>query len=243
MEKRILLFMTITMIVVNVYGQKPGGGDKLLTVGILGNNAFLAYKVYKDSVHVNRFGVSGSLSWINTGIEDSYSQYAQVINKKTDSNRNFSGGFFWGKQHNFLGNKRLEPYIGYDISVNVSYSSSYSRTEVVDTLYSRNFPNGFFSNKSHIGDYSFSKTKTPLSIGVSFTPLTGLNYFIFKNFAVGAEFRLTVASLQYGFSGKNTSENKTQGVVTTYHTNVLNSFNAQGKLTGAAFITASYYFK
>jgi hypothetical protein len=52
-----------------------------------------------------------------------------------------------------------------------------------------------------------------------------------------------VANINYGIGGTNSTEIKTNGIVSRYETKVDRNFYAGLGFSGAAFITASYYFK
>ena len=101
----------------------------------------------------------------------------------------------------------------------------------------------FSKNKNYVEDGSSDVSTTPIAISTSIIPFIGFNYFIFKNFALGAEYRLTVATLKYGFAGTNSTTTIFQGTETDYHSKILPSFSGAFSLTGAGFITASYYFR
>jgi hypothetical protein len=247
-NKIILSLLFISLFTIHSYSQRPGKGDRLLSFGIFNNTGFLAYKIYKDSARVTRFGVSGSANISNSGQGVSYSATSLTQSQTQNSNSSYNVGFFWGKQRSFFAFKRFEPYLGYDISVNLSYSYAYSKTTITDTAYvtTANTNNGYIypnSNRNYIGDGTSYTNITPVALSASIIPFIGFNYFIFKNFALGAEYRLTVATLKYGLAGTNSTSTIFQGVETDYHAKILPSFSGAFSLTGAGFITASYYFR
>jgi hypothetical protein len=239
--KKTTLFIFMSVLTFTAFAQKPGSGDKLITFGLLNNTGFLVFKNYKDSLKCNRFGLTGSYITNHSETQDLYSPYASVLNKNINVLSQYNFGLFFGKQKSFGSLKNFEPYIGYDIGVNISSSTTKNRNEVTDTLYTQN---GFsYNNKQSIGDYTSSKIITPVKLGVSIMPFLGFNYFVFKNFALGAEYRITVASFYYGFSGTNDYETNINGKTESHKSKTGKNFNGSSAFSGAGYITASYYFR
>lgn len=226
----------------SVFAQRPGEGDKLISFGLLNNTGFLMLKCYKDTLKANRFGLSGNYYTRQNETQDVYSPQASYLNKKTSSESNYNVGVFFGKQRSFTAFKNFEPYLGCDIGISLGSGKTKSKTEVTDTLYSKNgilYPPSFL-----IGDYSKMETRNPVVVGATIMPFLGFNFFLFKNFALGAEYRISVARFNYSFGGLDKFESRQAGVLTnsteTKHTK---EFSGGINLQGSGYITASYYFR
>lgn len=84
-------------------------------------------------------------------------------------------GLAAGIQRSFKTDNRLEPYIGADLIFGYSYTYNYSHIEQTDP----SLPN--------YGDY-LQTTSTAKGYNISIAPVLGLNYYLLKNLAIGAEF-------------------------------------------------------
>ncbi|WMJ72432.1 hypothetical protein RCC89_04535 [Cytophagaceae bacterium ABcell3] len=81
-----------------------------------------------------------------------------------------------GGQYALGNHHRLEPYVGADLIFSRLGASEFTRSEVVH------------EDGGNVGDYMESDVSLGSEYGVGLVPFVGLNYFITRNIAVGAEF-------------------------------------------------------
>jgi hypothetical protein len=88
-----------------------------------------------------------------------------------------------------------------------------------------------------------TKKRNPFALTLSVLPLVGVNYYIAPRFAIGTEYRLSIASTTY--TGKSSTIATPSSPSSLYpnqttHNDELFSFN--GNLTGTAYITLTLFF-
>jgi|GEM_PF-6826565 len=220
---------------------QPVAGDKVMTIGLINNSAFWAYKKYKTDKLAYRFGINGYYS-INpksstNGTTTNSGPYFYNIYKSQNSSSTkssaFSIGISAGFQKGIANYKRIEPYMGLDFGINYSYSK---REE---------------ESTSPAGYYLYQKNTTinPLSINFNVLPLVGLNYYITPGMALGAEYRLNVASVNYSANGNSLTEVYKSGPnYSLLHTKTETkeeggTFSFNGQLTGTGYITLTFFLR
>ena len=164
--------MNVTGLINNLglSSYKDAGGTDL----ILG-------KYYASDRSVYRVGFGINATSFNTNSTDSLGS-SQVNYDSTFSRASvyISPGY----EYHFLGDKRLDPYVGGAITLGLIGSSRYNTTaEVVDTT---------GNNKTEVtyqqdGGFVFGATA-----------IVGFNYFVARNFSLGAEYQLGVLHNRVG---------------------------------------------
>jgi hypothetical protein len=241
--KKILVIFCLS-IAISTNAQRPKAGNKLINAGFMDfgprlNGGFLVLKKYKDSVNAYRFG----MSFVSNIYKQNLNSDGMVITAGEEKLYNSSFNMFVGKQRNFLITKRFEPYVAGDLSLDVTNHLRKLDSHITDTLYDKyfqsihNYPS--FTKKS-IGDYIHQENKYPFKIGVCAIVSLGFNYFLFKNLAIGAEFRASVAELSYRTSGTFTEEAATNGVYERTENRLKGKGELEINFAGAGFITMSY---
>jgi hypothetical protein len=142
----------------------------------------------------------------------------------------FGIGINAGVQKSFGNYKRVEPYVGIDLSLIYSYSSE--KRETISTR-----TNGYESK---------SESKNPLQLNFVVLPLIGLNYYITPGLAIGAEYRLSVASVQYNANAESESTYKwisTNDISTSKTKQDQGTLSFNGAFRGTGFITLTFFLR
>lgn len=241
--KKLFLLLTLFTIAFKVQAQdttsnafKPTTGDKVMSIGLFNNTAFWALKKYKNETTALRFGILGDYNCSpkkTTEITSTDPNNPNIPTYSSSSKQmtDFSIGLFGGLQKTYLNIKRVEPYLGADISFMYKY---YSYTD-----------EGSYSNNNTINTKSYKSTEQrPLNLNLSFLPFIGLNYYFAPRFAIGAEYRVNVFSVSY------TGEIKVNSTSTDLNNNTFEREETtkslvafKGGFTGSAFITLTMLLK
>ena len=148
----------------------------------------------------------------------------------TSKSSMFSIGLTGGFQKAIGSYKRIEPYLGLELSLTYSYSSE-TRERVSTVPYS-------FDSKT--------ESKSPLQLGLSILPLAGLNYYITPGCAIGAEYRLSIARLNYSANAEseNTSTiSFSNDTITSKSTQDKGAFSFNGAFQGTGFVTVTFFLR
>jgi hypothetical protein len=248
-----LLFIIYLFIAVASYAQRPEAGNKVINAGFtdLGpgkKGGFLVLKKYKDTVNAYRVG----MSFISDFNEQDLNSKAMVITEGKARWYTSSFNIFIGQQRSFLRLKRFEPYIAGDLGLNMTTNVKKIDTHITDTLYSTynygyiyptNIPFHYdypSSDKYSIGDYQHGKSIYPLQIGIRAVVSFGFNYFLFRNLAIGAEFKAFAGQLSYNFPGALIIEETKNGVYERTESKIKGKGEMELGFTGVGFVTMSY---
>lgn len=156
----------------------PAKGRQSFTFGIspsplnintgVGRTNTLLYRYYFREGMAYRAGLNLSFA-TNSSVNNNQG------NKITTKYNYFTPDISFGVQKSFKTDNRLEPYIGVDLIGGYNYTYNSTKNEVTDP------------NLANNGDFVQTVTTTN-GFNISLAPLAGLNYYLLKNFAIGAEF-------------------------------------------------------
>lgn len=185
--KKILLAAAIVMAALPSFAQEanhyvnhnmPEKGAQSFTFGIspsplnintgVGRTNTLLYRYYFKERMAYRAGLN--LSFASNTSTNNYQG-----NKTTTKYNYYTPDISFGIQRSFKTDNRLEPYVGIDLIGGYNYTYNSTRNEVTDP------------NLTNNGDFVQTVTTTN-GFNISLAPLAGLNYYLLKNFAIGAEF-------------------------------------------------------
>ncbi len=123
--------------------------------------------------------------------------------ENTNKNSYTSFGIIPGVQLAMGNLNRLEPYVGLDLPIQIFNQKTVVRNEVTDATQA-----GFGTTN---GDYTETETKAGGNFRIGIAGILGFNYYLAKNFALGAEYGY---GPKIGFVGKNsvTTTSSTGGV-------------------------------
>jgi hypothetical protein len=96
------------------------------------------------------------------------------------------------------------------------------------------------------GYVSKSESKNPLQLNFMILPLVGLNYYITPGLAIGAEYRLSIASLQYNANGESESTfrgSNSNDISTSKTKQDKGTLSLDGSLSGTGFITLTFFLR
>jgi hypothetical protein len=185
--KKILLAAAVIMASFTLYAQDantyvnhnmPAKGTQSFTFGInpsplninsgVGRTNTLLYRYYFKDRMAYRAG-------LNLSFADNTSTNNNQSNKITTKYKYYTPALSFGIQRSFKTYNKLEPYVGVDLIGGYNYTYNSTKNEVSDP------------NLSNNGDFVQTVTTTN-GFNISLAPLVGLNYYLLKNFAIGAEF-------------------------------------------------------
>ncbi len=239
-----LLLGLIAIVSVNLPSQaqqRPGTGDKSVTLGInglqnLGFNAnvsrtgSLLYRHYIADDLAIRASANYTLNTTTNSLNDTLSGIKQTTGK-----RESAFGIAGGIQKSLGDRPRLEPYIGADVILGFNNQRNRTRTEVTNAAKT--------PGNDQNGDYqqTVNYTATPFALGIA--PMFGFNYFITDGIAIGAEFSygLNMAFGSRGSTEVTRRENGTDQKPVETPTSP-SSFNFDLQNMGATNITLSVFF-
>lgn len=221
----------------------PVAGDKQIVFGMNGNSASIQYRKFTTETINNRLGI-----FANIGINNSVNENNGL--KLTQNSSNFSGSIAVGKQKNFFIGEKFSPYVALDASIGVNYFASKGETSLLDSSkynQSRNYNLRTVSLKS-------LNEQNRINLNVGLIAAIGFNYYLAKNFAIGAECRLATININYAItgSGKDKQESTTWNTSTNtlikepgYNTEskLKSGYSLLGAFNPTIQITAAFYIK
>jgi hypothetical protein len=233
--KKTLLIACFSLLSISVFAQFPDAGSKGITFGISGtsglnlnvsHNGSLMYKYYINDGFIMRY--SALISYSSTSNTSTSSG-----RESENDNTNYAFGLGIGCEKIFVKVDKFQMYGGLDLVPGISGGSSLGSNTVVDHTKAGGID----------GDFNKTVTKRPQIFSIGLYPFLGFEYFITKNFSVGAEFSI---SPTFSFPGNGTT-------VTTGQSNGIpqpevdanQGQKAQFSIasSGTALISGSFYFK
>jgi len=238
MKKTIFAFLALFLITASAFAQFPEAGTKSFTFGIsglstiglntnVGHTGNLLYKYYTTDNLALRF--SGGLAINSTGFTSDNGSGKNSVSSTV--NNSYSLGF--GLQRNIVNVNKFNIYAGADLALTIAYS----RNSTKNVTYDSSLVGG------QNGDYFETITLNPTNLKIGLYPFGGVNYFLSKNFAIGAEFSLGAL---YGLPYKSSTvtNQKVNGVEylnsTTNVKNQGSSFSIS--TTNSVLLTLGVYF-
>ncbi len=227
--RKITLVVVFALASLSAFAQKPAQGDMGFTFGLnglanIGVNAgviptgTLLFRYYFSDNMAGRLGVNFGMG--STTVEDN-SDTADLVKTVTKSN---TWALNIGLQKSMGDNEKLEPYAAVDLWVGGGKSGDIDETHTLSG-----------------GAISETHTEPGGSFSFGLTPIIGVNWFVMKQMAIGAEFGwgLNIGSTGEGtVTSTFTSGGTTNTVVTKSASS--SSFNLGGHASG--LITASFFF-
>jgi hypothetical protein len=175
-----------------------------------------------------RFGFSGGVVIENqplNAVNFPLGNYNPFNKDLTSKSRSFALGINAGYQCRIANFKKLETYTGADLGLATDYNYSVSKSIRLDSSYSEN------------------STKSRMNVRVNVIPFIGFNYYLGDRLAIGAEYRISVASLLWnrGIKEESIIIEKNGNVSLTSVNTIENGFRFDGRLNGSAVITATLF--
>ena len=235
----------------------PQAGDKQIQPGVAGNSAMIVYKKFISETKALRFG--GNVSYVINNQENVNN--GLKINTKNNSINMYG---LVGIQKSYNVSDKFAAYTGIDFSLGFGYNNNESNSQIIDSsLYNKTSDR--YSNRRTISQNSSSK-RDFFSINSGLIPFLGFNYYLTKNFSIGAECRFHVVGVTYGlpsesrgrssgsyllskeydtnsnqYSFKNAEVKDSEPYENIYKTT--KNFNIGGSFQPTIYITANFYFK
>lgn len=228
------IFISLFILCVSIaFAQKPKKGDRQLVVGANLGSASLTYKKYTKDDLVLRYQ-------LNTGFE--YNRPTDVEDdgiKSEFKKSNSSIGLNIGVQKNLLlTSERFEPFIGFVLGLGYENMNSYSSTVYEDSI----------KYKISKREESYEKSTFRSDIyKINFGLVAGFNYYVAKNFALGAEIsmgRLTLNRLtSLKTSEKYEYDYREKGFTKNNSLDAFFSDQINFSISPSVQVTASFWFK
>lgn len=216
---------------------RPIAGEKQFVMSLGTNTSSFQIKKYKTASFAWRYGLGGGYNWDKQSNNSNTTYTPAYSYSNTEYNNNnlyLSLYLTFGFQKSFGNFKNFEPYTGLDFGLGNRIEKRTSEQKMTP-----------LDPQTVQGSQIGSKTETSgyVNINTHLTPFIGFNYYLAERFALGAEYRFNLATLNIPGNRKTTTTyyfyQSEPNTATTTNENSGASLN--GSLNGYAQLTVTMF--